>query len=252
MKQRLAAKGLSLVVLLGQGWGQSGGPEGIKRLDADVIPLPYCMVQEQTSVQHGRNGLVTTSTQKVTHCRDSEGRTRTEIVFPSFRKQVPGGAPVPEDRSIVIVDGPHGMSISCVTDQGQPGTAQVNHFAAEPRHTEAYLQPQVAETWGSAGQRKRTLEPLGRRVIQGVIAEGTREVDEIPAGLLGNNLAYENVYESWISVDFQVRVEGMSDDAYGSRTTTVLKSFTPGEPAANLFEAPPGYVLIDPLAIRVP
>ena len=86
-------------------------------------------------------------------------------------------------------------------------------------------------------------ESLGKRNIEGVMAEGTRIVDVIPAGAIGNERPIEIVSERWFSPELQTLVMSTFKDPMSGETTYKLTNIQRGEPAKSLFEAPPDYVV---------
>ena len=88
-------------------------------------------------------------------------------------------------------------------------------------------------------------ESLGRREIEGVVAEGTRTTVTIPAGAIGNDRALESTRERWFSPDLRVVILSESVDPRFGRTTYQLTRIVRSEPSSDLFEVPPGYRVVD-------
>jgi hypothetical protein len=88
-------------------------------------------------------------------------------------------------------------------------------------------------------------ETLGTKMIEGVLAEGTRTVVSIPAGQIGNEREIEIVSERWYAKDLQVLVLSRHTDPRFGDTTYSLVDIVRGEPAAALFEVPSDYTLIE-------
>jgi hypothetical protein len=77
-------------------------------------------------------------------------------------------------------------------------------------------------------------EQLGQREIEGVIAEGTRNV-------VTTSMGTEITTEEWYSVDLQTIVAiTVSDPRYG-RSEYHLVNIVRGEPSKTLFAIPQGY-----------
>lgn len=86
-------------------------------------------------------------------------------------------------------------------------------------------------------------ESLGKRNIEGVMADGTRIVDVIPAGEIGNERAIEIVTERWYSPELHTLVMTSHKDPRVGETTYKLTRIQRGEPAKSLFEVPTDYTV---------
>lgn len=106
-------------------------------------------------------------------------------------------------------------------------------------------------TEGAAGFAIRTKpvpgnevkEQLGKQLIEGVEAEGTRTTITIPAGEIGNERAIEIVSERWYSTELQLVVMTRHSDPRSGETTYKLTNINRTEPAKTLFEVPPGFTV---------
>jgi len=88
-----------------------------------------------------------------------------------------------------------------------------------------------------------TTESLGKQVIEGVEAEGTRTTRTIPAGQIGNDRPIEIVNERWYSPELQVVVMTRHSDPRLGETIYRLTNISRTEPAKSLFEVPGGYTI---------
>ncbi len=86
-------------------------------------------------------------------------------------------------------------------------------------------------------------ESLGKRMIEGVEAEGIRTTVVIPAGEIGNERPIEIVSERWYSPELQVVVYSKRSDPRFGETTYRLVNVNRTEPLALLFQAPPDYTV---------
>ena len=86
-------------------------------------------------------------------------------------------------------------------------------------------------------------EQLGKQIIEGVEAEGTRTTITIPAGEIGNERAIEIVSERWYSPELQLVVMTRHSDPRSGETTYKLTNINRTEPAKSLFEVPAGYTV---------
>lgn len=86
-------------------------------------------------------------------------------------------------------------------------------------------------------------EQLGKQMIEGIEAEGTRTTVTIPAGEIGNERAIEIVSERWYSPELQLVVMTRHSDPRSGETTYKLTNINRAEPAKSLFEVPAGYMI---------
>ncbi len=95
------------------------------------------------------------------------------------------------------------------------------------------------------GANNQVKQELGKQVIEGVEAEGTRTTITIPAGEIGNERPIEIVSERWYSPELQLVVMSRHSDPRTGETTYKLTNLNRAEPAKSLFEVPPGYTVKD-------
>ena len=106
-------------------------------------------------------------------------------------------------------------------------------------------------TEGAAGFALRTKpapgnevkEQLGKQMIEGVEAEGTRTTITIPAGEIGNERAIEIVSERWYSPELQLVVMSRHSDPRSGETIYKLTNINRTEPAKSLFEVPATFTI---------
>lgn len=101
----------------------------------------------------------------------------------------------------------------------------------------------MAIHWESLPKKRGKTESLGKQTIEGVEAEGTRNVTTIPAGEIGNDRAIEIVFERWYSPELQTVVMTRNTDPRFGETSYRLTNISRDEPARSLFEVPPGYTV---------
>jgi hypothetical protein len=95
------------------------------------------------------------------------------------------------------------------------------------------------------GTNNQVKQELGKQMIEGVEAEGTRTTITIPAGEIGNERPIEIVSERWYSPELQLVVMSRQSDPRTGETTYKLTNINRAEPAKSLFEVPPGYTVKD-------
>ena len=87
-------------------------------------------------------------------------------------------------------------------------------------------------------------EQLGKQMIEGVEAEGTRTTVTIPAGRLGNDRAVQIVSERWYSPKLKTVVLIERFDPRFGRSVYRLSGIKSVDPAATLFTVPANYKII--------
>lgn len=97
---------------------------------------------------------------------------------------------------------------------------------------------------GKPGQNPNEVKQnLGKQMIEGVEAEGTRTTITIPAGEIGNERPIEIVSERWYSPELQLVVMTRHSDPRQGETTYKLTNINRSEPAKSLFEVPSDYTI---------
>jgi hypothetical protein len=97
-----------------------------------------------------------------------------------------------------------------------------------------------------ANAKPPTIEHLGRQIVEGVEAEGTRSTTTIPAGQIGNELPLTIVSERWFSPELKVLVLSRQTDPRFGETTYRLTNIVRAEPSPDLFEPPPEFTVVEP------
>ena len=87
-------------------------------------------------------------------------------------------------------------------------------------------------------------DDLGKRIIEGVEAAGTRTTVTIPAGQIGNDRALDTVSERWFSNELKTTVLTTRKDPRMGESTYKLTNLRRGEPSRLLFEVPSDYKVI--------
>jgi len=203
-------------------------------------------------------------------CRDSEGRTRREQginVIGAYASSEP------ERKTIMINDPVAGamyvlnpdehtavktqISLSALSEKGMipgrvtvsgkqviidginAGTVKVQGKVLAETGKEAQVVTTV-KTESASNTRK---ESLGTQVIEGVQAEGTRIVETIPAGAIGNDTPIEIVSETWVSPELGIIVKSVHSDPRSGDNVYQLTNIRRVEPDPSLFQVPPNYTV---------
>jgi hypothetical protein len=97
----------------------------------------------------------------------------------------------------------------------------------------------------SVTHSKAPAESLGKRMIEGVNAEGTKTVNTIEPGTIGNDRAIQSVSERWFSPDLQTVMLTRHSDPRTGEEVFKLVNVNRSEPAPYLFQVPAGYQIVE-------
>ena len=86
-------------------------------------------------------------------------------------------------------------------------------------------------------------EDLGEQVLEGLLVQGTRMKDTIPAGMMGNERPIEIVTDRWYSKDIDAMVLQRFSDPRVGETVYQLVNVVLGEPSPDLFQVPQDYTM---------
>ncbi len=202
--------------------------------------------------------------------RDGEGRTRREQTIEAVGPYAAAG---PVHKTILINDPVAGESYTLNPDEhtaiktaanvgwmstngavsmhftkaGDPGLSHVTteKVVINGVNTEAgWVSVNGTVAKGASPSNSRT-EPLGTQVIEGVTAEGTRTIETIPAGTIGNDIPIEIVSERWYSDELGLVIKTVRNDPLSGQNVYQLKNIRRGEPSPDLFQVPSDYTIKD-------
>lgn len=232
--------------------------------DQPVKGAPYTAdaVTETTQTLADGNRISRKSTSTV--YRDSEGRTRREETMAAIGPWAAAGDP---PQTIFIHDPvagadyvlnpqthtahklPSGAGFAMAARPG-PGKQVVamsrGRMSAQVAAAAKAGETATLETAGP--QRVRAdikKESLGKRMIEGVEAEGTRSTVTIPAAAIGNERPITSVSERWYSPALQTVVMSQRSDPRFGDTAYRLINIRAGDPPPALFEVPSDYTIQD-------
>jgi hypothetical protein len=198
--------------------------------DKVVKGMPYSATAITETVQTLADGARITHKKTDTLYRDGEGRTRREQTFDRIGPfQVEG-----EPRQIVFINDVV-AGVNFVLDPNRGSARKIPSF---DRPSPRFMPPRPG---GGGGERKT--ESLGKQMIEGIEAEGTRTTTTIPTGRVGNDRPLEIVSERWESPALQIVVLSKHKDPFAGETIYRLTNISRGEPARALFEIPSSYTL---------
>ncbi|HEX8176413.1 MAG TPA: hypothetical protein VF543_15090 [Pyrinomonadaceae bacterium] len=238
-----------------------GGPNTFVFLSADasferstVKGAPYSAEATTETIQTLGDGNRIIRKNSTIIYRDSEGRTRREQTLGAIGHWTAAGEPA----KTIFINDPVGRVNYVLDPKAQTARKMVipqlltngNFRIAAPPPPNANGAPTVRvfeNTVQTAPVRDRNTglqpktESLGKQVIEGVEAEGTRTTITIPAGQIGNERPIDIVTERWFSPELQVVVYSKKTDPMSGETTYRLTNINRDEPARSLFEVPAGY-----------
>jgi hypothetical protein len=185
------------------------------------IPYSAEMVTESKQILSDGTKLTRRTTGMV--YRDSEGRTRREQ---SGTAAGPFATSSDTQHLIFINDPVAGISSTIIPDSDTTLTkAMPTVNNDEPPETEV------------SSENSRT-ESLGKEVIEGFVAAGTRTTILIPAGRIGNDKPIEIIHERWYSPELQMILLSKHSDPRWGETVYRLHNIDRGTPDSFLFSVP--------------
>jgi hypothetical protein len=223
-------------------------------------------VTESTQVLADGNRINRRSVTRV--YRDSEGRTRREevneagtVVSVSIVDPVAHASYVlqPESRTAyrenALIAMPPVMrwKIEAAKEQADGETLDVIKRRQVSEGAAVRVMPPPPPPPPSPGLEARKLErvsagtatheDLGQQNIEGVVATGTRTINTIAAGAIGNLQPLKIVSEQWFSSDLRLLVMTKHSDPRTGETVYRLQSVVRAEPDRSLFTVPSDYTL---------
>ena len=210
---------------------------------APVKGAPFSAVEIVEKTQVLGDGTRIHTEQQTTVYRDSEGRVRRETPDEiTISDPVAGTSYVlnPKEHSArkagfssvvtySTATAPRKVVAMRTTPSGEPATV------VEPLSVAVMTGPRRVAVLKQPG------DSLGKRTIEGVVADGTRRVETIEVGAIGNDRAIQITDESWFSPELQLTVESKHSDPRTGDETLRLTNIVRVEPPANLFQPPPDY-----------
>jgi hypothetical protein len=213
---------------------------------ASKVNTPYNATVTTTQEKELADGSVVRSSVTTHQARDSAGRTRTE----SSLECQPGSDGVSHRVFHIGVYDPTTGTSMIWTPDDPAKVLRVLHESRLPPVAKPVLAKPDTNTRHDAKVGRgcpcfpvfRT-EDLGNRSIAGVIADGTRLTNKIPAGVGGKGQPSKNVREIWVARGLGLWMLRIEENPIKGRTTTEVVDLNQGEPDASLFTPPAGYKL---------
>lgn len=191
--------------------------------------------------------------------RDTEGRTRTERTMNQIGPWASAGEPVttvfindPVAGKHYILD-PRSRTAHAtgIHAPGMPGPEMSDTFFAAVPAPGAGAGTMIVGGLSKRMSSEARVESLGKQTVEGIEAEGTRTITEIPAGEIGNERPIQTVSERWYSSELQTYVLTRRTDPRIGETTFRLTNIRRDEPAPSLFEVPADYTVQEGKAGKV-
>jgi hypothetical protein len=191
-----------------------------------VKNAPYSAEAVTEMTQVLANGTRITNRTTASVARDSEGRTRRELKLTAI-----GPFSVPDGPPLVLINDPIAKAHFWVNDEEK-----------DVRKIKNPKNPPPANDDGREGfMRDAKVEDLGAKMIEGVMAQGTRSTITIPVGAEGNDQPMEIVSERWYSPELQTVVLSTHSDPRQGENVYRLTNLKRAEPDATLFRVPADY-----------
>jgi hypothetical protein len=200
-----------------------------------VKSAPFSATAETEFVQRLGNGSTITRKSSALLYRDSEGRTRRDQTLSHVGPFATGD----DTPQIVFINDPV-AGVNYLLDPRQRTVRKMPSRGGPPPDRSESRAPMGKPSNAPSNSEAQT-EALGKQIIEGVEAEGTRSTITIPVGKIGNDQPLEIVSERWYSPVLQeVILSKHSDPRYGINTYR-LKNINRTEPSASLFQPPADY-----------
>lgn len=204
-------------------------------LPPPVTGAPYSgeeVVESSQALNDGTRLTRTIPQQRV--CRDGQGRTRVErpILRPS-----PVGPAVDAARIVEITDPV--ANIQYVLDTQN----RVAHSSAVGTPPPAAGRARPALQGLAQAHLPPGMESLGEQTIDGVVAEGIRTTQTIPAGVQGYDRDIVVTTDTWTSPELRITMLRKTTDPRYGESTFRIRNFSRAEPDMTLFLPPADYAI---------
>ena len=238
------------------------GDVGLDIAAKPVKGAPYSAEATTETVQTLSDGNRIQQKQSSMVYRDSEGRTRREHTVGPFIPLAGGDEPPqlifindpvaavsyvlnPKDHTANKVVLPSAMKFPGAPVGGGSGTIKATKDMTFDRKVPAGGPegPFFFQNFRTQLDAKPETEPLGKRIIEGIEAEGTRSILTIPAGQIGNEQPIQIVSERWYSSELETVILSKHSDPRFAETTYRLTGISRNEPSKSLFEIPADYTV---------
>jgi len=205
------------------------GPDGRMGL-LNVTGKPFSATETRHTLQTLAGGAKIETSDSDQIYRDDQGRTRVEQTV--------------DGRTIVVIMDPVARFVAILDPAAK--TAHKNPIPAEAVKGSVGLnkgEVHILMSSDGPGVPRGGVAQLGDKVVNGLMASGTRKTRIIPAGAIGNDRDLPLVDESWFSNDLQMVVKSVSSDPRFGETTYQLTNVLRATQDPGLFQIPPDYTI---------
>jgi hypothetical protein len=237
-------------------FGAASGGSG-----APVKGAPYTATITNESVQTLADGTHITQSSSGSTARDSQGRTRQDAPLPAIGNLSATDAP----HIVFIQDPVAGTSYSLnLTDKtawknpmppggvnaASTGVATNTFFVRTanggPNELPPPPPPMVMQRRIAVEDPSEvSTEDLGSQTMEGVVVNGVRTTQTIPAGKIGNDRPIVIVTEVWTSPELKTTVSSKRSDPRMGEQTFKLTNIQRVEPDPSLFTVPSDFKITD-------
>jgi hypothetical protein len=206
---------------------------------AGVTGAPYCGTQESETTQTLIDGTHITHKSKTHVCRDSQGRTRTEVF------SVNGQGDVSQYPANINIFDPVDH-VQYMLDVNRHSARRIVQSVLTPPVPQQFPVPPIFPTQPKPGPKMETAtEHLDSQIIEGVLVEGTRTTTTLPVGIDGNDRPIVTVNEIWVSRELHTVVLTKRTDPRFGDTLERLSGIDRSEPDPAIFRVPADYSIED-------
>jgi hypothetical protein len=191
--------------------------------------------QIDTGDREKLEGIESPSPEKGTIHSGEEPQLRSPHKVQIRRGQIIGTLPPPGDVTFQRVAEPGRAMLTVMTPDGPGGVGGIATYTAAPAQGPTILRVNP----GNNG----SVENLAPQMVNGILAEGTRTTETIPAGKIGNDRPINIVNERWYSDALQSLIRSSSSDPRFGTTTYELLNVVQNAPDPSLFQIPADYTV---------
>jgi len=217
--------------------------EGRTRMDNSIGPVGMWVPESKEMSISNINDPVSGEHFMLDHTRKSAVKSTMRHIMAS-----PGVAGGTKEVNVEVKHRVRSTAGVAVAGGGE-GVATFNHKVAGPPGDVLIGPGPAVMMWDGEGKSEPGMEvkkeSLGKRLIEGVECEGTRETLTIEAGKIGNERPIQTVTERWHSAKLQQDVLRKTTDPRFGEMTYKLTRVVQGEQPRSLFEVPSDYKVED-------
>lgn len=197
-----------------------------------VKGAPFTAQAITENTQTLANGARISRKNTATIYRDSEGRVRRELKLTGVGPLALEGNGV----NLIFIDDPV---------SGEIFTLYPEEMTANRIKPQGPLPGNRQEIKGPPEAGEGKTESLGKKIIEGIEAEGTRTTFTIPVGQIGNDQPLYIISESWFSPELQIVIMSRHSDPRFGENVYRLTNINRTEPQRSLFTVSNDYKIVE-------